>query len=116
MHKLQTIFLLDHNGRIENEFKTDYLHINVTSKVSFLPRKNSRANRGNNRKGFPLRLPQQFLKNLNQMLNSSIKDVPNVTWISFSSMEKSYLENNHKQLSTKLCDHRYHLLNFLCQL
>ena len=54
MHKLQTIFLFDHNGRIENEFKTDYLHINAASKVSFLPSENNSANRGNNHaKVFP---------------------------------------------------------------
>ena len=69
-----------------------------------MPRKYSRANRGKNHKGVPRLLPQQFVKDLNQMLNTSIKDAPNFIRISISSMKKSYLKITHQLLSTKLCD------------
>ena len=68
-----------------------------------MPRKYSRANRGKNHKGVPRLLPQQFVKDLNQMLNTSIKDAPNFISISISSMKKSYLEITHQLLTTKLC-------------
>ena len=79
-------------------------HINVAAKFSSLPRKYSRANRGKNHKGVPHLLPQQFRKDLNQKLNTSIKDAPNFIRISISSMKKSYLKITHQLLSTKLCD------------
>ena len=69
-----------------------------------MPRKYSRANRGKNHKGIPRLLPQQFVKDLNQMLNTSIKDGPNLIRISISSMKKSYLKITHQLLSTKLYD------------
>ena len=69
-----------------------------------MPIKYSRTNRGKNHKGVPRLLPQQFLKDLNHMLNTSIKDTPNFIRISISSMKKSYLKITHQLLSTKLCD------------
>ena len=69
-----------------------------------MPIKYSRTNRGKNHKGVPRLLPQQFLKDLNQMLNTSIKDAPNVIRISVTSMIKSYFKITHGLLSTKLCD------------
>ena len=89
MHELRTIFPYGLNDRIGDEFKTDNKHINVAAKFSSLPRKYSRANRGKNHKGVPRLLPQQFVKDLNQMLNTSIKDAPNFIRISISSMKKS---------------------------
>ena len=104
MHELRTIFPYGLNDKIGDEFKTDNKHINVAVKFSSLPRKYSRANRGKNNKGVPRLLPQQFLKDLNHMLNTSIKDTPNFIRISISSMKKSYLKITHQLLSTKLCD------------
>ena len=72
MHELRTIFPYGLNDRIGDEFETDNKHINVATKFSSLPRKYSRANRGKNHKGIPCLLPQQFMKGLNQMLNTSI--------------------------------------------
>ena len=69
-----------------------------------MPKKYSRANRRKNHKGVPRLLPQQFVKDLNQMLNTSIKDAPNFIRISISSMKKSYLKITHQLLTTKLCD------------
>ena len=103
-YELRTIFPYGLNDRIGDEFKTDNKHINVAAKFSSLPRKYSRANRGKNHKGVPRLLPQQFVKDLNQMLNTSIKDAPNFIRISISSMKKSYLKITHQLLSTKLCD------------
>ena len=104
MHELRTIFPYGLNDRIEEEFKTDNKHINVAAKFSSLPGKYSRTNRGKNHKGVPRLLPQQFVKDLNQMLNTSIKDAPNFIRVSISSMKKSYLKITHQLLSTKLYD------------
>ena len=104
MHELRTIFWHDLNGKIGDEFKTDNKHINVAAKFSCLPRKHSRANRGKNHKGVPRLLPQQFIKDLNHMLNTSIKDAPNFIRISIFSMTKSYLKIAHELLSKNLCD------------
>ena len=93
MHELRTIFPNGLNDRIGHEFKTDNKHSNVAAKFSSLLKKYSRANRGKSRKGVPSLLPQQFVKDLNQMLNTSIKDAPNFTRISIFSMKKSYLKN-----------------------
>ena len=83
MHELQNIFPYGLNNRIGDEFKTDNKHINVSVKFSSLPRKHIRTNRGKNHKGFPLLLPQQFLNDLNHMLNTSIKDAPNFQDLDF---------------------------------
>ena len=104
MHELRTIFPYGLNDRIGDEFKTDNKHINVAAKFSSFPRKYSRANCGKNNKTVPRLLPQQFVKDLNQMLNTSIKDATNFIRISISSMKKSYLKITHQLLSTKLCD------------
>ena len=103
MHELRTIFPYGLNDRIGDEFKTDNKH-NVAAKFSSLPRKYSCANRGKNHIGVHRLLPQQFVKDLNQMLNTSIKDAPKFIRISISSMKKSYLKIIHQLLSTKLCD------------
>ena len=104
MHELRTIFPYGLNDRIGDEFKTDNKHINVAAKLSSLPRKHILANRGKNHKGVPLLLPQQFLNDLNHMLNTSIEDAPNLIRISIPSTKKSYLKITHKLMSTKLCD------------
>ena len=104
MHELRIIFPSVLNDRIGDEFKADNIHINLAAKFSSLPRKYSRANRGKNHKGVPRLLPQQFEKDLNQMLNTSIKDAPNFIRISVSRMKKSYLKITHQLLSKKLCD------------
>ena len=57
-----------------------------------------------NHKDVPLLLPQQFLNDLNNMLNTNIKDAPNFIRILISSIKKSYLKITHELLSTKLCD------------
>ena len=101
MHEFRTIFPYGLNDRIGDEFKTDNKHINVAAEFSSLARKYSRANRGKNHRGVPHLLPQQFVKDLNQMLSTSIKDAPNR--ISISSIKKSYLKITHQLLSTKLC-------------
>ena len=103
-HELRAVFPYGLNDRIGDEFKTDNKHINVAASFSSLPRKYSRANRGENHKGVPRLLPQQFVKDLNQMLSTSIKDTPNVIRISISSMKKSYLKITHQLLSRKLCE------------
>ena len=89
MHELRTMFPYGLNYRIGDEFKTDNKYINVAAKSSSLPRKYSRANRGKNHKSVPRLLPQQFVKDLNQMLNTSIKDAPNFIRISISTLKKS---------------------------
>ena len=104
MHELRIIFPYGLNDRIRGEFKTDNKRINVAAKFASLPRKYSRANRGKNHKGVPRLLPEKFVKDLNQMLNTSIKDAPNFIRISISSMKKPYLKITHQLLSTKLCD------------
>ena len=104
MHELRTIFPYGLDVTIGDEFKTDNKHINVAAKFSSFPKKYSRANRGKNHKGGPHLLPQQSVKDLNQMLNTSIKDAPNFIRISISSMKKFYLKITHQLLSTKLCD------------
>ena len=104
MHELRTISPYGLNSSIGDEFKTDNKHINVAAKFSSLPRKYSRANRSKNHKGVLRLLPQQFVKDLNQMLNNSVKDAPNFIKISISSMKKPYLKITHQLLSTKLCD------------
>ena len=104
MHELRTIFPYGVNDRIGDEFKTDNRRINVAAKFSSLPRKYSRANHGKNHKGVPRLLRRQFVKDLNQMLNISIKDAPNFIRILISSMKKSYMKINHQLLSTELCD------------
>ena len=100
IHELRTIFPYGLNDRIEDEFKTDNKHINGADKFSSLPRKHSCSNCGKNHKDVLRFLPQQFLKN--HMLNTNIKDAPNLMPI--SSIKKSYLKITHKLLSTKLCD------------
>ena len=40
--------------------------------------------------------------NLNQVVNTNIKDVPNFIRISLSSIKKLYLKNTHELVSTKL--------------
>ena len=67
-------------------------------------KKHIRANRRKNHKGVSLLLTQQFLNDLNHMLKTSIKDVPNFIRILISSMKKSYLKIIHELLNTKLCD------------
>ena len=69
-----------------------------------MPQKYSPSNRGKNHKGVPRLLPQQFVKDLTQMLNTTIKDAPNFIRISISSMKKSYLKITCQLFSTKLCD------------
>ena len=81
MHELRTIFPYSLNDRIGDEFKTDNKHINAAAKFSSWPRKHSRANRGKNHKGVPFLLAQQFLNDLNHILNISINYAP--TFISF---------------------------------
>ena len=114
MHKLRTIFPYGLNDRIEDEFKTENKHINVAAKFSSLPITYSCANRGKNHKGVPRLLQQQFVKDLNQMLNTSIKDAPNFIRISISSMRKSYLKITHHFLSTKLCDSPPYFIFSIC--
>ena len=69
-----------------------------------MTRKHRRANRGKNHKGIPLLLPQQFLNDLNHMLDTNIKDAPNFTRISIFCMKRSELKISHELLSTYLCD------------
>ena len=69
-----------------------------------MPRIFSCSNRGKNHKGVPRLLPQQLLKDLNHMLNTSIKDTPDFIRILISSIKKSYLKITLELLSTKLCD------------
>ena len=120
MHELRAIFPYGLNDRIVDEFRTDDKHINVAAKFSSFPRKHSGKNHkggknhkvGKNHKGVPRLLPHQFLKDLNHMLNTSMKDLnllkhlnlSNFIRISIFSMKKSYLKITHELLSTKLCD------------
>ena len=113
MHELGTNFQYGLNERIGNEFKTDNKHINVAAKFSSLPRKYGRSNRGKNYKGVLRLLPQEFMKDLNQMLNTSIKDDPNFIRISISSMKKYYLKITHQLLSTKLCDSPHNFIFYI---
>ena len=95
MHELQNFFQYSLNDRIGSEFKNDNKHINAAAKFSCLPRKHCRANGGKNLKGVSRLLPQQFLNDLNHILNTSIKDVPNFIRISNFSMKKIYLKITH---------------------
>lgn len=56
-----------------------------------------------NHKSVVLLLSQQFLNELNQMLNSKIKHPPEFIKI-LPSMKKSFLHNTHELLTTKVCD------------
>ena len=94
------VFLFDLNDRIGDEFKAANKHINVAAKFSSLSRKHSQANIGEHHKVLPLL--QQFLNNVNHMLNTNIKDAPNFIRTSISNMKKSYLKA-HELLSTKSC-------------
>ena len=69
-----------------------------------LPGKYSRANRGKNHKCVRRLLPHKFLKYLNHMPNTSVKDALNFIKILISSMKKSYLKITNELLSTKLCN------------
>ena len=91
-YELQAVFPYGLNYRIGDEFKTDNRHINVAIKFSFLQRKYSCANGSKNHKSFTCLLPEQFLKDLNHMLNTSIKDGPKFIRISIYIMKKSYLK------------------------
>ena len=93
MHELRLIFPYGLNERIGDKFKTDNKYINVAAKFSSLPRKHSRANRKKNHKGVPLLLSQQFLNDLNHVLNTNIKGIPNFIRTSISSMKKILLKN-----------------------
>ena len=107
MYELQTSFgpkPYGLNYRMADKLKTDNNHINVAVTFSSLPRKYSPANRGKNHNGVPRLLPQQLLKDLNHMLNTSIKDAPNFIRISISRLKKSCLKITHELCSTKLCD------------
>ena len=103
MHELRTIFPYGLNDRIGDAFNNDNKHIHVAAKFSSFTRKYSRANRGKTRKVFPA-FYHKSVKDLNQMLNTSIKDTANFIRISISSMKKSYLKITHQLLTTKLCD------------
>ena len=116
MHELRAIFPYGLDDRIVDEFRTDDKHINVAAQFSSLPRKHSGKNHkggknhkdGKNHKGVPC----QFLKDLNHMLNTSMKDLnllkdlnlSNFIRISIFSMKQSYLKITHELLNTKLCD------------
>ena len=67
-----------------------------------LCQESSSANCGKNHKGVPLLLPQQFLNDLNHMLNTNIKDALNHIRISISSMKKSYLKNYPRTVEHKV--------------
>ena len=93
MHKLRLIFPYGLNERMRDKFKTDNKYINIAAKFSSLPRKHSRANRKKNHKDVPLLLPQQFLNDLNHVMNTNIKGIPNFIRISISSMKKILFKN-----------------------
>ena len=52
----------------------------------------------------PLLLPQQYLNDLNDMVNTNSKDAPNFIRISISNVKKSNLKITNELLSAKLCD------------
>ena len=104
MHELRTVFPHGLNDRIEDEFKTDNKHINVATLNFHLCQENIVVLIVVKNKCVPRLLPQQFVKDLNQMLNTGIKDAPNFIRISISGLKKSYLKITHQLLSTKLCD------------
>ena len=104
MHELQTFFPYGLNGRIGDKFKTDNKNINVAANFSSLPRKYSRTTRGKNYQDVPRLLLQQFLKDLNHMLNTNIKYAPSFITSLIYSMKKSYLKITHELFSTNLCD------------
>ena len=91
------------NDRLGDEFKTDNKHSGAAKFLSS-PRNYIRANCGKSHKGVLCLLPQQFLKDLNYMLNTSIKDASNFIRILISSVKESYLKITHELLNTKLCD------------
>ena len=95
MHGLRTTFPYGLNHRIRDEFITDDKHINIAAKFLSLPREYSRANPGKNDTSVTRLFPQQFVKDLNQITNTSIKDAPNFIRISIFSMKKSYLKITH---------------------
>ena len=104
IYELRTVFLYGLHDRIGDEFKTDNNHINVAPYFSSLLRNYIRANRGKNHKGIHHLLTQQFLKDLNHMLNNCIKDASKFIRISISNMKKSYLRITHELLRTNSCD------------
>ena len=58
MHELQTTFPYDLNDTVRDEFETDNLHINVATKFLPLIGKLGRTDRGKNKNGVILLLPQ----------------------------------------------------------
>ena len=69
MMELRTVYPYGLNDRVgENT------HINVANKFPSLPRKYIRANRGTLHKGISKLLPNEFISDLSDILESSIKE------------------------------------------
>ena len=102
MMELKTVYPYVLIDRVGDEYKTANTHINVANKFSPLPGKYIRANRGTLYKGISKLLPNEFISDLSDILESSIIDAPNFIRVSLYSMKKRDLKNVHQLLNTKL--------------
>ena len=74
----------------------------MSNKFSSLPRKYIRANRGTLREGISKLLPNEFISDLSDILESSIIDAPNFIRVSLYRMKKRDLKIVQQLLYAKL--------------
>ena len=102
MMLLRTVYPYGLNDRVGDEYKTANTYINVANKFLSLPRKYIRANRETLHKGISKLLPNEFISNLSDILESSITDAPNFIRVSLYSMKKCDLKIVHELVNAKL--------------
>ena len=102
MMELRTVYPYGLNDRVVDEYKTANTHINVANKFPSLPRKYIRANRGTLHKCISKFLPNEFISELSDILESSIIYAPNFIRVSLYSMKKRDLKIFHQLLNAKL--------------
>ena len=108
MMELRTVYPYGLNDRVGD--KTANTHINVANKFPSLARKYIRANRGTLHKGISKLLPNEFISDLSDILESSIIDAPNSIRVSLYSMKKRDLKIVHLLLNAKLSNESSHFL------
>ena len=102
MIELRTMYTYELNDRYGDEYKTENTHINVEKKSLSLSRKHMGINPGSHHKVFCKLSPQKFSSKFNIMLDTNMRNVPNVIQTFLSSIRKSYLESIHEELGEVL--------------
>ena len=74
--QLRIMFPYDLDDRYGDEYKTEYIHINMIKKFTPLPRKHNKVNRGNLHRGFCKFLSYEFNSIFHTMMNINIRNVP----------------------------------------